>query len=111
MAWVAVDRAIRLARAHGLPADLDRWTALRRAIRRRVEQTGIDPATVAFTQAFGSPALDASGLLLPLVRFLPPTTPAFGPPWNAPPASSPLTGSSGATWTSTTASRAARPAS
>jgi GH15 family glucan-1,4-alpha-glucosidase len=70
MAWVAVDRAIRLARARGLPADLDRWTELRRAIRRRVEQNGTDPATGAFVQAFGAPALDASNLLLPLVRFL-----------------------------------------
>jgi alpha,alpha-trehalase len=72
MAWVAVDRAIRLARALGLPADLDRWTALRRAIRGRVEEAGVDPATGAFTQAFGSRALDAANLLLPLVRFLPP---------------------------------------
>jgi GH15 family glucan-1,4-alpha-glucosidase len=71
MAWVAVDRAIRLARIHGLPADLDRWTALRRAIRDRVEQAGVDPATGAFTQAFGGRALDAANLLLPLVRFLP----------------------------------------
>jgi GH15 family glucan-1,4-alpha-glucosidase len=71
MAWVAVDRAIRLARIHGLPADLDRWTALRRAIRDRVEQAGVDPATGTFTQAVGSPALDAANLLLPLVRFLP----------------------------------------
>jgi GH15 family glucan-1,4-alpha-glucosidase len=75
MAWVAVDRAIRLARALGLRADLDRWTALRRAIRRRVEEAGVDPATGAFTQAFGSRVLDAANLLLPLVRFLPPDDP------------------------------------
>jgi GH15 family glucan-1,4-alpha-glucosidase len=75
MAWVAVDRAIRLARARGLPADLERWVALRRAIRRRVERAGVDPATGAFTQAFGSRALDASNLLVPLVRFLPPEDP------------------------------------
>jgi GH15 family glucan-1,4-alpha-glucosidase len=74
IAWVAVDRAIRLARARGLPADLGRWTALRRAIRR-IEQAGVDPATGAFTQAFDSQALDAANLLLPLVRFLPPDDP------------------------------------
>jgi GH15 family glucan-1,4-alpha-glucosidase len=111
MAWVAVDRAIRLARARGLPADLQGWTALRRAIRRGIEQAGTDPATGAFTQAFGSRTLDASNLLLPLVRFLPPTTPASSPPSNAPPTSSPPTGSSTATWTPTTASRTARRAS
>jgi alpha,alpha-trehalase len=75
MAWVAVDRAIRLARGLGLPADLDRWPALARAIRRQVEQAGVDPASGAFTQAFGSRALDAANLLLPLVRFLPPDDP------------------------------------
>jgi alpha,alpha-trehalase len=75
MAWVAVDRAIRLARARRLPADLDRWADLRRAIRRQVERAGVDPASGAFTQAFGSPALDAASLLLPLVRFLPPEDP------------------------------------
>jgi GH15 family glucan-1,4-alpha-glucosidase len=75
MAWVAVDRAIRLARGLGLPADLDRWSALASAIRRQVEQAGVDPASGAFTQAFGSRAPDAANLLLPLVRFLPPDDP------------------------------------
>ncbi len=71
MAWVAVDRAIRLARARRLPADLDRSTALRSEIRRSVEAEGVDAATGAFVQSFGSSALDASNLLIPLVRFLP----------------------------------------
>jgi GH15 family glucan-1,4-alpha-glucosidase len=71
MAWVAVDRAIRLARARGLPADLASWKTLRAEIRRRVETEGVDPATGAFVQSFGSSALDASALLIPLVRFLP----------------------------------------
>ncbi len=75
MAWVAVDRAIRLARARRLPADLARWTALRAEIRRRVEREGVDPATGAFVQAFGTRALDASNLLIPLVRFLPANDP------------------------------------
>jgi GH15 family glucan-1,4-alpha-glucosidase len=75
MAWVAVDRAIRLARARSLPADLDRWTALRAAIRRRVERDGVDPSSGALTQSLGAPALDASNLLIPLVRFLPAADP------------------------------------
>jgi GH15 family glucan-1,4-alpha-glucosidase len=75
MAWVAVDRAIRLARGLGLPADVDRWSALASAIRRQVEQAGVDPASGAFSQAFGSRAPDAANLLLPLVRFLPPDDP------------------------------------
>jgi alpha,alpha-trehalase len=75
MAWVAVDRAIRLARARSLPADLDRWSALRAAIRRRVERDGVDPASGALTQSLGDPALDASNLLIPLVRSLPAADP------------------------------------
>lgn len=75
MAWVAVDRALRLARARGLPADVDRWRALRAEIRRRVEAEGSDPRSGAFAQSFGSTALDASTLLMPLVRFLPPDDP------------------------------------
>lgn len=71
MTWVAVDRGIRLAGRLGLPADLPRWRHLRRDIRRRVEEEGVDPQTGAFIQAFGSRELDASTLLIPLVRFLP----------------------------------------
>jgi len=70
MAWVAVDRAIRLARALGLPAQTERWSSLRREIRRRVLQDGVDPASGAFVQSFGDQRLDASTLLIPLVRFL-----------------------------------------
>ena len=72
MAWVALDRAIRLAQALQLDADIDRWRAVRADIRRRIEDEGVDPETGCFVQAFGSRALDASNLLIPLVRFLPP---------------------------------------
>ncbi len=70
MAWVAVDRAIRLARSLELNAPLDHWRALRDQMRQRIESEGVDPATGAFVQAFGSQELDASALLLPLRRFL-----------------------------------------
>jgi alpha,alpha-trehalase len=72
MAWVAVDRAIRLARALGLDADIAAWDSLRKAIRECIEEEGTDPATGAFVQQLGGDALDASVLLIPLVRFLPP---------------------------------------
>jgi alpha,alpha-trehalase len=69
MAWVAVDRGIRLVRRLGFEAPLDRWVALRDDIRTRVERDGVDPVTGAFTQACGSQAMDASVLLLPLIHF------------------------------------------
>jgi len=75
MAWVAVDRAIRLARELQLDAPIDRWRNLRREIRGEVERHGTDPATGAFVQAFGSSAIDASTLLIPLRRFVRPDDP------------------------------------
>jgi GH15 family glucan-1,4-alpha-glucosidase len=71
MAWVAIDRLIRLGRALQRPLDVDRWLGLRDEIRRRVETEGVDPVSGAFVQSLGSTSLDASALLLPLVHFLP----------------------------------------
>ncbi|MBV9174284.1 MAG: glycoside hydrolase family 15 protein, partial [Chloroflexi bacterium] len=75
MAWVAVDRAIRLARELQLPGPIEQWQALRATIRQRIDAEGVDPGTGAFVQAFGSSALDASALLIPLVRFARPNDP------------------------------------
>jgi GH15 family glucan-1,4-alpha-glucosidase len=75
MCWVALDRGVRLAQEHGLEAPLDRWRATRDAIRAAIETQGYDPAVGAFTQAFGSSALDASALAIPRVGFLPATDP------------------------------------
>ena len=40
MCWVALDRAIRIARHRGLPADLVRWTRVRDEIYRRIMERG-----------------------------------------------------------------------
>ncbi len=71
MAWVAFDRGIRDAEAHGLEAPLNRWRGVRDAIHAAVCRDGYDAALGSFTQSFGSPALDASLLLIPVVGFLP----------------------------------------
>ena len=71
LAWVAVDRAIRLAQARHLPGDIDAWKALRREIRSTIDARGVDPGTGAFVQAFDDTGLDASNLLAALVRFVP----------------------------------------
>jgi GH15 family glucan-1,4-alpha-glucosidase len=75
MCWVAVQRAIRLARDLNLDADLGRWRRLRDAIRERVDRDGVDARTGVFVQAFGASKLDAANLLIPLVRFVPPEDP------------------------------------
>ncbi len=72
MAWVAVDRAIRSAERFGLEGPLDRWRRLRAEIHADVCRRGYDAERGTFTRAYGSGALDASLLLIPLVGFLPP---------------------------------------
>jgi GH15 family glucan-1,4-alpha-glucosidase len=72
MAWVAVDRVIKLAELDGREADLPRLTALREEIRTLVEREGVDPATGAFTQALGDGGKhDAANLMIPIVGFVP----------------------------------------
>ena len=75
MAWVAFDRAIKTAESRGLAGPLDRWRATRARIHDEVCRRGYDPEIGAFVQAYGSRDLDASGLMLPLVGFLPPDDP------------------------------------
>jgi len=72
MAWVAFDRAIRLAEEHHiLPADrVAHWTRLRDRIHAEVCDKGFDPQINSFTQYYGSTLLDASLLMLAPVGFL-----------------------------------------
>jgi GH15 family glucan-1,4-alpha-glucosidase len=60
MAWVALDRGIKSAERFGLPADLARWCAVRRAIHADVCARGFDPKQQSFVQSYGADALDAS---------------------------------------------------
>ncbi|MET9507793.1 glycoside hydrolase family 15 protein [Streptomyces flavidovirens] len=75
MAWVAVDRTIRLAEAGALDMDLDTLVELRETIHREVCTKGFDPVRNTFTQSYGSQELDAAALLIPRVGFLPPDDP------------------------------------
>ena len=72
MAWVAIDRAVRSAERFGLDGPLDRWRALRAAMHASICDRGFDRGRNSFTQSYGSRALDAALLLIPLVGFLPP---------------------------------------
>jgi GH15 family glucan-1,4-alpha-glucosidase len=71
MAWVALDRAVKSIELCGLDGPLDRWRAVRDAIHRDVCERGFNSARGAFVQSYGSPLLDASLLMMPLVGFLP----------------------------------------
>jgi alpha,alpha-trehalase len=70
MAWVALDRAIRIAELDERDVD-PAWTAGRDEIRALVEKDGVDPER-GFTQSFGDGGkLDASNLMIPIVGFVP----------------------------------------
>jgi GH15 family glucan-1,4-alpha-glucosidase len=70
MCWVAADRGARLARLHEDHELAGRWQAAADEIRADVCANGVDERGV-FTQHYDTRALDASALLIPLVRFLP----------------------------------------
>ena len=71
MCWVALDRGTRLARLHDEHADADRWSEVAAEIHADICEHGVDKRGV-FVQHYDTTALDASLLLMPLVRFLPP---------------------------------------
>jgi GH15 family glucan-1,4-alpha-glucosidase len=75
LAWVAFDRAVDMVDRFGVEGPADRWRAAREAIHDEVCQEAFDRKQNAFVQSYGSKALDASALLIPLVGFLPPDDP------------------------------------
>jgi GH15 family glucan-1,4-alpha-glucosidase len=77
MCWVAIERAIRMARQRGLPGDLVRWLEVRDAITEQIMARGWHPDRGAFVQHFDTDVLDASVLLMPLVKFIAPRDPRW----------------------------------
>jgi GH15 family glucan-1,4-alpha-glucosidase len=75
--WVALDRAVRLARKRSLPAPLDHWIANRDAIYRQVMTAFWDDDRGAFVRAKDDRTMDASTLVMPLVRMISPTDPMW----------------------------------
>jgi GH15 family glucan-1,4-alpha-glucosidase len=70
MCWVALDRGARLAARRGKMALADEWREVANEIHAEICENGVDERGV-FVQHYESTALDASNLLIPLVRFLP----------------------------------------
>ncbi|BCJ26672.1 glycoside hydrolase family 15 protein [Actinocatenispora sera] len=71
MAWVAFDRAVAMANRFGLDGPVEKWAATRDAIRAEILDRAWDPRRETFTQYYGSTALDAGALMIPLVGLLP----------------------------------------
>lgn len=77
MCWVALDRAVRLARKRSFPAPLERWSQVRDEIYEEVFARFWDPARRSFTQYEGAKTTDASMLLMPMVKIVSPTDPRW----------------------------------
>ena len=75
MAWLAFDRAVKLVETCNCAAgeNLERWQKIRDEIHTEVCQRGYNIDKKAFTQFYGTDALDASLLMMPLIGFLPAT--------------------------------------
>jgi GH15 family glucan-1,4-alpha-glucosidase len=71
MCWVALDRGARLAERRGNEEQAQSWQAVADEIKDDILRSGVDGRGV-FRQHYETDALDASNLLIPLVRFLPP---------------------------------------
>lgn len=77
MCWAALDRGIRLARKRGFPGPIASWEAVRDEIYADIFENFWSAERQAFVQSKGSQTMDASTLLMPLVRFISPTDPKW----------------------------------
>jgi GH15 family glucan-1,4-alpha-glucosidase len=77
MNWVALDRGIRLAEAHGRPAPISRWREQRDAIYNQIMERGWSPTRRAFRQHYATDVLDASLLRMTSVGFITPLDPMW----------------------------------
>ncbi len=75
MCWVALDRGLRLADKRSFPGGRERWARNRDAIYDDIVKNGWSEERQAFVQYYGSKALDASALIMPLVFFMSPSDP------------------------------------
>jgi GH15 family glucan-1,4-alpha-glucosidase len=77
MCWVAFDRALRLAQKRSLSGPLDLWQRTRDAIRDDIFANFWSERLQAFVQAKGTEDLDASAMLMPMLRFISPVDPMW----------------------------------
>jgi len=77
MCWVAFDRGLRLAQKRSLSAPVDAWLRTRDEIRTDIFTNFWDKDLQSFVQSKGAKDLDASALLMPLMRFISPVDPMW----------------------------------
>ncbi len=77
MTWVAFERATRIARQRGLPGPISRWRQAAGSAYHAVQRQGWSADRRAYAGQFGASTLDASLLIMPLVKFAGPSDPRF----------------------------------
>lgn len=77
MCWVAFDRAVRLGDKRSLAGPFAEWRATRDEISNDIFTNFWDESQQSFVQYQGSSCLDASTLLMPLMRFISPVDPRW----------------------------------
>lgn len=71
MCWAALDRGLKIVKETEFEGPVDRWRRCRDAIRTTVLEEGFSETTNSFVRSFETENLDATGLLIPIVGFLP----------------------------------------
>lgn len=72
MCWVAVDRAIKIAQIFSFPHDILKWHKVRDDIYKDIYENFWNEKKQAYVQYKGSSSLDASVLLMPILRVISP---------------------------------------
>ena len=77
LSWVAIDRAIKVAKIFRKFRKIEKWTKLEQEIRRDIHENAWNSDVRAFVQAYGSKHLDASVLLMETYGFIDAKDPKF----------------------------------
>ncbi len=72
MCWVAIDRGIKIAESRSFPYERERWFKVRDEIYLNIYNDFWNEEKQAYVQYLGGHSMDASVLLMPLVRFINP---------------------------------------
>ncbi|MEO9511476.1 MAG: glycoside hydrolase family 15 protein [Flavobacteriaceae bacterium] len=77
LCWVAIDRAIKVAKIFGKNRKIQKWTALEQEMKEDIHENAWNPDINAFVQSYGSDHLDASVLLMESYGFINARDPKF----------------------------------
>ncbi|MBT8281393.1 MAG: glycoside hydrolase family 15 protein [Muriicola sp.] len=77
LCWVAIDRAIKVARIFRKWQKIEKWSMLEQEIKQDIMDKAWNDEVKAFTQSYGSKNLDASVLLMESYGFIPARDPKY----------------------------------